>query len=378
MEAQLLNAQKFESIGTLAGGIAHDFNNLLMGIQGNVSLALFDLDPRHRLFEIFQNIEKMVKSGSRLTSQLLGYARKGRYEVKPLDINRLIKGISDTFARTRKEIVITHDFSSTLGAVEADEGQIEQALLNILVNAGQAMPKGGKIFIETGNATHKDIDDTTFKVKPGNYVVIRVTDTGAGMDENTRKHVFEPFFTTKEMGRGTGLGLASVYGIIKGHAGYVTVDSELGKGASFRVYLPVSDKAVAETMRMAEKNISGKGTILLVDDEEIVLNVGSRIIEKLGYRVIKAPDGRAALDLYKKHGDAVQMIILDIIMPDMSGSEVFDAIRKINPRAKVLLSSGYSIDGQAAGLLERGCDGFIQKPFTIAELSGKIHEIMEL
>ena len=377
MEAQLFNAQKFESIGTLAGGIAHDFNNLLMGIQGNVSLALFDLAPNHPLFEIFKNIEKHIKSGSRLTSQLLGYARKGRYEVKPLSLNKLVRDMADTFARTRKEITVTHDLAKDLMPVEADEGQIEQVFLNILVNSGQAMPKGGKIFIETKNVTHEDIDNPTFQVKPGKYVLTRVTDTGTGMDNETITHIFEPFFTTKEMGRGTGLGLASSYGIIKGHSGYVTVASTPGKGASFNVYLPVTTKQIFEKTIPKESTLPGKETILFVDDEEIVMNIASKIIEKLGYKVIRALDAREALKIYKEQYNRIHLVILDIIMPEMDGGEVFDRIREINPEAKVLLSSGYSIDGHARNILDRGCNGFIQKPFTMNDLSEKIREVMD-
>ena len=376
MEVQLLNAQKFEAIGTLAGGIAHDFNNLLMGIQGNVSLALFDLEANHPLYEVFKNIEKNVKSGSRLTAQLLGYARKGKVEVKALDINKLIKDISDTFARVRKDLVVIHDFSPALMPVEADEGQLEQVILNILVNAGQAMENGGKILLKTANVTHEDIDDSTFKVKPGKYAMVQVVDSGVGMDEETRKHIFEPFFTTKEMGQGTGLGLASSYGIIKSHSGYVTVDSEPGKGSSFNIYLPVSGKKTTEITPVPKSNLPGKQTILLVDDEEIVLKVSSKMAERLGYRVIKASDPREAVKIYQDHFNDIHFVILDIIMPNMSGGDVFDELRKINPAAKILLSSGYSIEGQARSILERGCNGFIQKPFSMVELSDKIREIM--
>ena len=377
MEAQLMNAYKFESIGTLAGGIAHDFNNLLMGIQGNVSLMLFDVVPDHPHYEHLKNIEKNIKSGSRLTSQLLGYARKGRYEVKPLELNRLVKDISDTFARTRKEIVVRHELADNLTPIEADEGQIEQVFLNILVNAGHAMPRGGNIFIKTENVTHAHIRHADFQAKPGRYVMVKVTDNGMGMDEKTRDHIFEPFFTTKEMGRGTGLGLASSYGIIKGHKGYITVASIPGEGTDFCVYLPATGKKVLEKTAVMEAVLSGKETILFVDDEDIVLNVGARIMEKLGYKVIKADGAKKAVAVYEERYQDIQMVILDIIMPEMSGSEVYDRIKEINPDAKVLLSSGYSIDGEARTILEKGCNGFIQKPFTVGELSEKIRRTMD-
>ena len=208
--------------------------------------------------------------------------------------------MSDTFARTRKEIIVSHDFADNLMPIEADEGQIEQVFLNILVNAGQAMPRGGKIFIKTENVTHADIIHTAFQAEPGNYVMARVTDTGMGMDETIQEHIFEPFFTTKEMGRGTGLGLASSYGIIKGHKGYMTVESKPGEGASFNVYLPVTQKTIPEKSKVAEPVLPGKETILFIDDEEIVLNVGSKIIEKLGYKVIKSGSAKGAVDAYKE------------------------------------------------------------------------------
>ncbi len=208
LEAQLRQAQKMEAIGTLAGGIAHDFNNLLMAIQGNASLMLFDLDDRHEHFERLRNIEKLVDSGSRLTSQLLGYARKGRYEVRPIDLNLLLRDACETFNRTKKEIRVVQQFDKHLAAIEADSGQIEQVLMNLLVNAADAMRGGGTVTIRTSNATHEDMKGKLYNPKPGKYVLLQVSDTGVGMDEKTKERIFEPFFTTKEMGRGTGLGLA--------------------------------------------------------------------------------------------------------------------------------------------------------------------------
>lgn len=377
MEQQLLNIHKMESIGTLAGGIAHDFNNLLMAIQGNISLALFNMDPSHRYYEIFENIQRSVRSGARLTSQLLGFARKGRYEIKLLDINHLVKDVVETYARTRKDISIYCQLEPEMAAVEVDEGQIEQVLLNILVNAGQAMADGGSIFVKSENVTHHHMGGALYQPKPGKYLLIEITDTGCGMDKSTMEHIFEPFFTTKEMGRGTGLGLASAYGIIKGHGGYLEVDSEPGHGATFSIYLPASDKRVAKGADARACIRIGEETILLVDDEEMVLDIGGKILERLGYKVFKAMDGQEAIEIYRQFHTSIDLIILDVVMPEMSGSEAYNHLKRINPQAKVLLSSGYSMDGLVSNIMDRGCQGFIQKPFTMELLSTKMREILE-
>jgi len=376
LEAQLAQAQRMEALGTLAGGIAHNFNNLLMGIQGNASLMLLETDPAHPNYQKLKTIEKSVQSGSRLTRQLLGYAREGRYEIKPISLNQLMKETSDTFSMTKKEIRIHQEFAEDLFGVRADQGQIEQALLNLYVNATDAMPGGGDLFLKTINVKHKDIKKKPFKPKPGNYVLLTVRDTGVGMDKETMKRIFEPFFTTKGLAKGTGLGLASTYGIIKAHGGYIDVDSEKGHGTAFYVYLPASKKRLEKPIKSTDQIIEGRGTILLVDDEEIVLDASVNMLKKLGYTVLKAKGGREAVEIYKENKDKINMVLLDIIMPDMSGGQVYDRLKEINPDIKVLLSSGYNIEGQATEILERGCDGFIQKPFNMKELSRSIDEIL--
>ncbi|MBW2566036.1 MAG: PAS domain S-box protein [Deltaproteobacteria bacterium] len=376
LEAQLQQAQKMEAIGTLAGGIAHDFNNLLMGIQGNVSLLLTHMDAKDPHYERLKNTEKQIQSGAKLTSHLLGYARKGRYEVKPLDLNDLVGETSETFGRTKREIAIHREFAGDLFAVEADAGQIEQVLWNLFVNAADAMPGGGDLILRTKNVTHKDIKSKLYDTEPGNYVSLTVTDTGAGMDKKIMGRIFDPFFTTKERGRGTGLGLASAYGIIKGHDGYIHVTSREGHGASFSIYLPASEKTVREALRHADGLIAGTETVLFVDDEEAIRDVGEELLQAMGYSVLLARDGKEAVELYEKNGDNIDIVLLDIVMPHMGGSEVYEKMKGINPNIKVLLLSGYSIDGEATDILDRGCDGFIQKPFTMKELSGKIREIM--
>jgi two-component system cell cycle sensor histidine kinase/response regulator CckA len=380
MEARLLQSGKMETAGTLAAGIAHDFNNLLMAIQGNVSLTLFGMNPSHPNYERLKSIEKRVQSGARLTAQLLGYARKGRYEVKPVDLNRLVKEIAYTFGRARKEITIHQGLAGDLFPIEADQGQMEQALLNLFVNAADAMPSGGSLFLKTGNTTLEKMKGKLYAPKPGNYVLLTVRDTGTGMDNETKERIFEPFFTTKEMGRGTGLGLASVYGIIKGHGGYVDVESEKGVGTTFSIYLPATKAEVSAYTEEKEERVDisrRSETILLVDDEHMVLEVAKQMIEVFGYEVLTAKDGKGAIEVYKANRDRIDMVILDMIMPEMGGGETYDRLKEINPDIKVLLSSGYSIDGQAKEILERGCDGFIQKPFTMNQLSRKIREILD-
>jgi len=377
LEAQLQHAAKIETIGTLAGGIAHDFNNLLMGIQGNVSLMLMNMDPTQPYYERLKNIEKQIQSGARLTSHLLGYARKGRYEVKALDLNQLVEETSDTFGRTRKAIAIHRELAEDLFAIEADQTQIEQVLLNLFVNAADAMPSGGDLVLKTMNTTHKDMKGKLYDPKPGDYVLLTVTDTGIGMDRKTMERIFDPFFTTKEMGRGTGLGLASAYGIIKGHGGYIYADSKKGQGTTFSIYLPGSEKRVHKTVKTPKRFIKEGRTVLLVDDEEVVLEVGRELLEAMGYRVLIAKDGKKAVDVYRKNRDEIDIVLLDMVMPNMSGGEAYDRMKEINPDIKVLLSSGFSIHGEASKILERGCNGFIQKPFTMKDLSGKIRDILE-
>ncbi len=376
LEAQLQYIERMEAIGTLAGGIAHDFNNLMMGMLGNISLILYDLGSESPHYEKLKNIEKLIQSGSKLTSQLLGYARKGKYEVRPINLNQLVKESSETFGRTRKEIVIYREFAEDLSSVMADAAQIQQVLMNLFINAADAMPGGGDLFLKTMNVTHEDIGDKPYKPKSGDYLLLKVKDTGTGMDQKIMDRIFEPFFTTKELGRGSGLGLASVYGIIKGHGGYIDVESKKGQGVIFNIYLPASEESVQKTPEISERIMEGNETILLVDDEALVIDVGVQLLEKLGYTVFEAQSGRDAIRIFIERNRTIDMLILDMVMPGMGGGEVYDQIKRIDPKVKVLLSSGYSIDGQATEILNRGCEGFIQKPFNMEDLSKKIREVL--
>ncbi len=375
-EAHMQYVERMRAVSTLAGGIAHDFNNLMMGMLGNISLILYEIEPSHPYYGNLKNIERLIQSGSKLTKQLLGYARKGKYEVKPINLNQIVKDNSETLGRTRKNITIHRELAQDLFPVKADESQIEQVLINLYINAADAMPDGGDLFLQTMNVTHREMKNKSYDPKPGNYVLLQVTDKGTGMDEKTIERIFEPFFTTKEMGRGSGLGLASVYGIIKGHGGYIDVDSEKGHGTTFLIYLPATDQSVQKTMETDERIIKGDETVLLVDDEEVVIDVGVQLLKKLGYNVLEAGSGKEAIRVFSEKSDKVDIVILDMIMPDIGGGEVYDRIKEIDPKVRVLLSSGYSIDGQATDILERGCNGFVQKPFNMKVMSTKIREIL--
>lgn len=376
LEDQLFQAQKMEAIGTLAGGIAHDFNNLLMGIQGRTSLMLQELEETHPLRSQIKSIEEHVGSAANLTSQLLGFARGGKYELRITDMNRLIEDQIRMFSRTKKEITLHTDFRPDLWPVEVDRGQMHQVLLNLFVNAWQAMPKGGKIFVGTDNVHLDETHRRHYQIQHGRYVQITVTDTGVGMDEEVLRRVFEPFFTTRRMSRGTGLGLASVYGIIKNHAGYIDVESRKGRGSAFAIYLPASEPKPGPRKTAPRALESGTENVLLVDDEAMILDVGSRMLQHLGYQVYPVGSGEEAVGVLKKMQGKIDLVILDMVMPNLSGEETYQRLKSIDPQIKVLLASGYSFDDQASEILKQGCNGFIQKPFGLAELAEKVRGIL--
>jgi signal transduction histidine kinase/ActR/RegA family two-component response regulator len=377
LEKQLRQAQKMEAIGTLAGGIAHDFNNLLMGVQGNASLMLLTTPPADPNQEKLLSIQQYVQKGSELTRQLLGFASGGKYYIRPTEIKELVKQSAELFGRTKKEISLSFNYQDMPCIAEVDRVQIEQVLLNIFVNASQAMPGGGNILISVGHILLDDDFVRSMNIKSGNYIKVTIRDTGIGMDQATMARIFEPFFTTKEMRHGIGLGLASAYGIIKNHKGAIDVESEKGNGTSFTIYLPASGKPLAEEKAVDENIIKGMETILLVDDEEAIIEVTQAILETLGYKVRSAKSGQEAIAIYSSEKDTIDLVIMDMIMPQMGGSECFDALKKINPAIKVILSSGYSITDQAQMIMQKGCSNFIQKPFSINKLSQKVRETLD-
>jgi two-component system, cell cycle sensor histidine kinase and response regulator CckA len=373
---QFQQSQKMEAVGTLAGGIAHDFNNLLMGILGHASLMLLDIGPSHPYYERLKTIEDQIKSGAALTKQLLGFARGGRYEAKPTDLNELISRTTTMFGRTKKEIRIYEKYTPRLWATVVDRGQIEQVLLNLYVNAWQAMPGGGELYLETGNVMLDESYVKAYQIAPGPYVKVSITDTGVGMDEKTKTRIFEPFFTTKEMGRGTGLGLASSYGIIKGHDGLINVYSEKGHGTTFNIYLPASDKELVRQEQVAPEVLKGSETILIVDDERIIVDVTKEMLKGMGYRILTAGSGEEAIEIYRSNKDRIDLVIMDMIMPGIGGGNAFDAIFTMNPGVKVILSSGYSLNGEAKHIMQRGVRAFLQKPFHFNDLSQKVREAL--
>jgi len=377
LEKQLQHSQKMEAIGSLAGGIAHDFNNVLMGMQGNASLMLFDIDENHPHYKKIKSIERYVENGSSLTRQLLGFARSGGYEIRATDLNKLIKRTSSMFGRAKKEIMIYTNFLKNIWTVEINQGQMEMVFLNLYINALHAMPEGGDLHLLSENVVIDESLAGNLKLKQGEYVKVSVVDTGAGMDKEIQEKIFDPFFTTKEKGRGTGLGLASASEVIKNHGGLIDVYSKKGEGATFNIYLPASDKKVIQENKLTRTILKGKETILLVDDEEMIIEVNQEILKALGYKTMIARSGKGAIEIYKNSREKINMVIMDMIIPGMSGKEFYNNLKKVDPEIKVLLSSGYSISGQATEILERGCNGFIQKPFKLRELSFKIREVLD-
>jgi PAS domain S-box-containing protein len=382
LEAQIRQAQKMESIGTMAGGIAHDFNNLLGGMLGYLSIMKTHLYPADRIYRYVELIEKAGERAANLTNQLLAFSRKGKYEIAPVNINESIRNVLNILERTtNKNIEISCSMGDNIPRIEGDPTQIEQTIMNICVNAADAMPNGGKLQIET-ELVHLDktFSATHPGANPGNYIHITISDTGQGMDKETLSKIFEPFFTTKEKDKGTGLGMSMVYGIVKNHGGYINVYSEAGKGTIFNIYFPPLMKKLVEVEKEAktqtESVATGQETILVVDDEDIIRNMLQEVLEGMGYTVLLADNGEDALKLYRGRCNDIDLVIIDMIMPKMGGKETYLALKKINPDIKTILASGFSQDTVVREILGAGVNGFIHKPFTTTELSKKIREVL--
>jgi PAS domain S-box-containing protein len=380
LQEQLLQAQKMEAIGLLAGGIAHDFNNLLGGVLGYASFIKQLIKDSDAIHPYINTIEMSARRAAELTQQLLGFARGGKYLAKPVSVNsvvgqtvKLLEGSLD------KSIQVRQWTEPDLWLVEADAGQIQQALLNICINARDAMPGGGWLTIETHNVVWDEKSPALYpSAKPGPYVLLSITDTGIGMDRETQRKIFEPFFTTKERDKGTGLGLAMVYGIVKNHGGYITVDSEVGEGATFKIYLPALPGAAHEAVAVEAPTIArGVELILVVDDEEMIRDLTQDMLRMLGYQVVLAENGERAIEIYRERAEEIALVLVDMIMPKMGGQETYRRLKEVNPNVKAILSTGYSQAGKAQEILSQGVHGFIQKPYAIDELADAIRKALD-
>lgn len=383
LEKQVLQAQKMEAIGTLAGGVAHDFNNILQAIFGYTQILLMSKSKDDPDVQNLRQIETAAKRASELTQQLLAFSRKVKSELRPVNLNQEVLQVEKLLRRTiPKMIDIELRLADDLQVINADPAQLEQVMMNLCLNARDAMPEGGKLTIETENVV---LDHEYCKEhlgsRTGRYVMLSISDTGHGMDRDTLEHIFEPFFTTKEVGKGTGLGLAMVYGIVKSHEGYITCYSEPGIGTTFKIYLPVIEATAEGSVETREEHLGslkGKGeTILLVDDEEALRELGKRILEEFGYEVILAQDGESALEIYQARGQDISLVVLDLIMPGMGGRHCLGKLLEVNPSAKILIASGYALNGETKKVIDAGARGFVKKPYEIKQFLRTVREALD-
>ncbi|MGA9039586.1 MAG: ATP-binding protein [Terriglobales bacterium] len=379
LEDQFRQAQKMEAVGRLAGGVAHDFNNLLMVISGYSEVLLEHTERHSQLYPKIEAIQQAADRATSLTRQLLAFSRKQMLELKVVDVNVIVADMERLLRPMIGEsIALNTRLASDLGRTRADAGQLEQVIMNLVVNAKDAMPKSGKITIETAN---EKLGDSTrpenLYIQSGPYVVLSITDTGCGMDKETQSRIFEPFFTTKEKGKGTGLGLSTVYGIVKQSGGYIFAKSELGQGTTFRIYLPQVEDAIEPVAPMRHSQaVGGSETVLLVEDEASVRQLVRETLEAGGYTLLEAENGEVALRVASNHHGHIDMLITDVVMPGISGQELSRQLCISDPALKVLYLSGYTEDSIVhEGALEAGTS-FLQKPFTLQSLSRKVREVL--
>lgn len=384
LEDQLRHSQKMQAIGQLAGGMAHDFNNLLSGITGLAELLGRDIDEDSPLQKYPRGILAAARKAGNLTEQLLVFARKGKYRAVPVDLHKTIAAAADILNHTiDKRIAVKQHLNASPSTTIGDPSQLENMLLNLAVNARDAMPDGGELLLETAVV---DIGERDFVgrpglegMAPGRWLVLKVTDTGVGMAPDTMERIFEPFFTTKEAGKGTGLGLSAVYGCVKNHQGYIDVRSEPGRGAVFLVYLPihVTDKPVDDTGVYDTTVTPTNGArIMLVDDDPTILETVAKLLEGMTYRVRGFEHGLKALEYYRDHSSEVDVSIIDMVMPVMSGTDLVKEMLRINPGARVLIASGYSVEDVTQTILARGTATYIRKPFKVVELAREIEALI--
>jgi signal transduction histidine kinase/ActR/RegA family two-component response regulator len=378
-QAQLLQLQKMEAIGQLAAGIAHDFNNLLTPMGGFADLLLGRIPEGSKEQEYLHQIKVAAERAAALTGQLRLFTRQARGERQPVQLNNVVEETRHLLERSiPKEITIELGLESELWTVEADSSQMSQVLMNLCVNARDAMPEGGTLTLDTRNVTlDEEYARMVLEARPGRYVRLSVSDTGCGMSPEVQARLFEPFFTTKGMAEGTGLGLAMVYGIVKGHEGFVQVYSKEGRGSTFHVYLPAIKVAVEERGGEEMEWPTGTETILVVDDEDGVRALGQAVLEDCGYSVLMAEDGVQALEVYQAHREEIALVVLDVIMPRMSGLECLRRLREMDPQVKVLISTGYTARDLAEELVAEGALGVVAKPFRIRDFATAVREAID-
>lgn len=381
IQAQLLHAQKMEAIGTLAGGISHDFNNILQTIFGYVQLLLLDKTENDPDIRYLNQINRTAHRASELIKELLIFSRKVESNLRPVNLNYEVAQVHRILQRTiPKMVAIELHLAEDIKILNGDPIQLEQVMMNIAVNANYAMPEGGKLVFETRNVVLDERDGKAHPgAAPGEYVRLTISDTGCGMDKETLGHIFEPFYTTKEIGEGTGLGLAMVYGIVKSHGGHITVSSEPGRGTAFNIYFPVLVEENIEQAEESEKEAErgGHETILLVDDEESILDIGQKMLRAYGYTTITAENGERAIEIYKREKNRIDLVILDLGMPVMGGYKCLTELISINPEIKVIIASGYRGSDKITEALEAGAAGFIGKPYDLRDLLNKTREILD-
>jgi len=376
-QEQLHQAQKMESIATLAGGIAHDFNNLVATVLGHASLLRTELGNSHPADKSLSIIEESASHAGALALQLLAYAREGKYEPQVLNLNEIVRGaIRFCEHLIPSNIHLELDLDPSLPNILADPTQMHQVVMNLCANAGEAMPDGGRIAFRTrGVRFSKKSPNRPEGLAPGSYASLRIRDTGRGMDKATLARVFEPFFTTKFVGRG--LGLAAIHGIVTNHGGVVSVESEIGKGTTFTVYLPATKQALKKTEPLKAGTFRGNETILIIDDEPSILNITERILQRFGYQILLATSGEEALELAQNYKGTIHLALLDLSMPRLAGTETYPRLAALRPDMKVIISTGYTLDEPAQRLLKAGAQGFIQKPYTIDGLARRVREILD-
>ncbi len=382
LREQLLHSQKMETVGLLAGGVAHDFNNLLTPILGYVDLLAIGLPEGHSNLRKLKQIKQSAEKARDLTQRLLAFSRRQVLDLKVVRLDEIVRQFEEVLRGTiREDILITVRIEPPVSPIWADRGQIEQVLLNLSLNAQEAMPEGGSLAIELGDI---ELDETYasrhVEITPGRYVMLSVNDTGRGIDEKTLEHIFDPFFTTKELGKGTGLGLSTVYGIVKQHGGTISVNSEAGRGSTFKIFFPrvLEEKAPHGHPSFVKDEVPrGEEAILLVEDDETVRRTAADMLTGIGYRVLSAEDVNNCVRMVKEHAGPIHMLLTDVIMPHMNGMELYKEIKPLRPDLKVLFMSGYTSDVIAHhGILEEGVN-FIQKPFSLQALSQKVRQVLD-